>query len=322
MKVFSENLYSDHGQTLTLTALLYKGRTALQDVMVFQNPTFGRVLVLDDVVQLTELDCHIYHEMMAHVPLMVHSGPKDVLIIGGGDGGVLREALKHPIETATLVEIDREVIEISRAYFPNVCGPAFDDSRATLIIEDGADYLDQVVHKFDVIIIDSTDPIGPAKRLFGEGFYRKCRTALRPGGVICIQSGVPFYSPLQLKRKLRKLRHLFGKAAPFMAPVPTYANGMLALILSGDVPAFRPPATLLGDRWSRLNGRTRFYSTDVHRGAFAMTPVFGLDSSNTRIQHGREPRREIATPSSQESCDPTASLPLNRRRLDHAVCGD
>ena len=193
MTWFHEKLYEHHAQRLSMETTLYHWRTEFQDVLIFENAIFGKVLVLDGVVQLTERDNHIYHEMIAHVPLIAHGSARNVLIIGGGDGGTLKEVLKHPVESATLVELDGEVIDLSRRYLPKVSDGAFSDPRANVLVMDGTRFVAETQEKFDAIIIDSTDPVGPGEALFTAAFYRACRTRLRPGGMIAVQSGAPFY---------------------------------------------------------------------------------------------------------------------------------
>jgi spermidine synthase len=277
MKTFRETLYQDHGQLLSVDKVLYEGRTDHQDVLVFENSTFGKVLVLDDVVQLTERDNYIYHEMMAHVPLMAHGAPHDVLIIGGGDGGTLKQVLKHPVNTAVLVELDPEVITLSRRYVPGVSGEAFDDPRVSVVLANGATYVAQTNKKFDAIVIDSTDPVGPGESLFSDEFYRNCLSVLRPGGVVSVQSGTPFYHTERLERLLARLRSSFGAAKAFLAPVPTYAHGLLALIVAGNSDTFCPPLDVLREKVAGLRGGTGYYSPEVHHAAFAMAPSFGRE---------------------------------------------
>ncbi|AWM87122.1 polyamine aminopropyltransferase [Microvirga sp. 17 mud 1-3] len=275
MTLFQEKLYEDHAQVLSIESVLYQGRTGFQEVLIFENAIFGKVLVLDGVVQLTERDNHIYHEMIAHVPLMANGSARDVLIIGGGDGGTLREVLKHPVKSATLVELDDEVIDLSRRYLPKVSGGSFDDPRATVQVMDGTRYIAETREKFDVIIIDSTDPIGPGEALFTAGFYRACRARLRPGGMIAVQSGAPFYQPKELETVCGRLAGSFAGVRPYLAPVPTYAGGMLALVAAGESrDALRPPCKVLRERFVSLKGRTRYYTPEVHRAAFTLAPSF------------------------------------------------
>lgn len=276
MKSFLEKSSDHHSQVLSVDRLLHHGRTAFQDVLIFENRLFGKVLVLDGVVQLTDWDNHIYHEMIAHVPLMAHGSAKRVLIIGGGDGGTLKEVLKHPVEEVVLIEIDREVIELSQRYFPSVSAGAFSDPRSTIVVSDGTEYVAQAGSLFDVVIIDSTDPVGPGEQLFSEAFYGRCRSRLRPGGVVAVQSGVGFHQPEPLANVRDRLAGIFGAARPFLAPVPTYAAGALALVAAGSSgEALCPPEKVLRERFHPLAGKTRFYRPEVHRAAFTMTPVFG-----------------------------------------------
>ncbi len=275
MTWFQEGLYEHHAQMLSMETVLYHWRTEFQDVLIFENAVFGKVLALDGVVQLTERDNHIYHEMIAHVPLMAHGAARSVLIIGGGDGGTLKEVLKHPVERATLVEIDGEVIDLSRRYLPDVSEGAFDDPRAKVHVMDGTRYIEQTRESFDVIIIDSTDPVGPGEPLFAPAFYRACRNRLRPGGMITVQSGAPFFQPTELDMVRRRLAVSFAGVRPYLAPVPTYAGGMLALVAAGESrDALRPPCKVLRERFGVLEGRTRYYSPEVHRAAFTLAPSF------------------------------------------------
>ncbi|QRM35957.1 polyamine aminopropyltransferase [Microvirga sp. VF16] len=275
MTWFHEKLYEHHAQRLSIDTTLYHWRTEFQDVLIFENAIFGKVLVLDGVVQLTELDNHIYHEMIAHVPMAAHGSARHVLIIGGGDGGTLKEVLKHPVERVTLVELDGEVIDLSRRYLPKVSDGAFADPRANVLVMDGTRYIAETQEKFDVIIIDSTDPIGPGEPLFTAAFYRACRTRLRPGGMIVVQSGAPFFQPKELETVCGRLAASFAGVRPYLAPVPTYAGGMLALVAAGESrDALRPPVKVLRERFEQLQGQTRYYTPEVHRAAFTLAPSF------------------------------------------------
>jgi spermidine synthase len=288
MNVFQEQLYEHHAQLFTVDAELYRGRTGFQEVLIFENRLFGRVLVLDGIVQLTERDNHIYHEMIAHVPLMAHGSARRVLVIGGGDGGTLREVLKHPVEQVVMVELDRDIIELSRRYLPQVSDGAFDDRRVDLVIGDGVAYVARAATNFDVVIVDSTDPAGPAEQLFTRAFYGRCRALLGQDGMIALQSGAPFYNPRQLGGVCRRLGFSFGAARPFLAPVPTYAGGMLALVAAGRSPgALRPPVKTLRERLQRLRLRTGYYTPEIHRAAFALAPAFDPRTADADA-HGTE----------------------------------
>ncbi|WP_262027013.1 polyamine aminopropyltransferase [Microvirga sp. Mcv34] len=275
MNWFQEKLYEHHKQMLSMESVIYHWRTEFQDVLIFENATFGKVLVLDGIVQLTERDNHIYHEMIAHVPMLAHGSAQEVLIIGGGDGGTLREVLKHPVERATLVELDGEVIDLSRRHLPGISERAFDDPRASVLVMDGTRYIAETESMFDVIIIDSTDPMGPGEPLFTPAFYRACRSRLRPGGLIVVQSGAPFFQPANLEMVCGRLAASFSAVRPYLAPVPTYAGGMLALVAAGGSrDGLCPPCRVLRERFGALQGRTRYYVPEVHRAAFILAPSF------------------------------------------------
>lgn len=275
MNSFQESLYEHHSQVFTVDAVLHRARSQFQDILVFENRLFGRVLVLDGIVQLTERDNAIYHEMIAHVPLMAHGSAKRVLIIGGGDGGALNEVLKHSVQHVVLVEIDGEVVELSKRFFPEVSGGAFEDPRATIIVGDGLEYVARAETTFDVVIVDSTDPIGPGEQLFEKAFYERCRKLLRPGGIIVVQSGAPFYNSQLLESVCQRLACSFDAVRPFLAPVPTYAGGMLALVAAGEsYKAMRPSTKILRARFEQLQQNTSYYTPEVNRAAFALPPRF------------------------------------------------
>lgn len=272
--IFHETMFHGHSQTLTIEETLYRGRTDYQDVLIFRNSTFGKVMALDGFVQLTDLDNHIYHEMLAHVPLTAHGAAEDVLIIGGGDGGILKEVLKHPVGRVVQVEIDPQVIELAKRYFPAVSDGAFDDPRACVLVEDGVGYVEKTDARFDVVIIDSTDPVGPGELLFSDAFYANCRALLRDGGLIAIQSGTPFFQPAELDGTCRRLSACFGAAESFLAPVPTYAHGQLALIAAGpSADSLCPPLAMLQERFAASEAKTRYYSPQVHHAAFVLAPA-------------------------------------------------
>ena len=189
--------------------------TGLQDVLIFENPTLGRVLVLDGIVQTSERDEFIYHEMMTHVPIIAHGAARDVLIIGGGDGGALEEALKHPgVARVTMVELDPGVVEIARSiWLRGIHRGAFDDPRAELLFADGVAFVAQTDRQFDVIILDTTDPMGAGQELFTEAFYADCRARLRPGGILAGQSGNPVAEPERVRACRERLGRVFADAS-------------------------------------------------------------------------------------------------------------
>jgi len=267
-----ETLYPDIRMSLKADRVLYDSRTELQRIVLFENPVFGRVMTLDGVVQTTEGDEFIYHEMLTHVPILAHGAMREVLIIGGGDGGMLEEALKHAaIERVTMVEIDRGVVDLSREYLGSICGAAFDDPRTDLVIADGVDYVARTDRRFDLIVVDSTDPVGPAEVLFSERFYRRCKDCLTPGGILVTQNGVPFMQGRELTGTLRLLRPLFADTTCYLAAVPTYVGGFMALGWASDNAALRAvPEGVLAKRYAAAKIATRYYTPAVHRSAFAL----------------------------------------------------
>ena len=209
-KRFVETLHEGYAQSLSVDKVLYDNASNLQHIQVFENRQFGRVLTLDGVVQTTQGDEFIYHEMLTHVPILAHGNARHVLIVGGGDGGMAREVLRHQsVETVKMVEIDEGVIAFSKTYLPSLSGGAFDDPRLNLVIADGLDFMIESVDRFDVIIIDSTDPIGPGAVLFTDHFYSNAKRRLAVDGVLVTQNGVPFMQPDELQGTMRAFQKLF-----------------------------------------------------------------------------------------------------------------
>jgi spermidine synthase len=266
-----ETLYPFHRQSLRIDRLLYDSRTDHQRIQVFENARFGRVLTLDGVVQTTEGDEFIYHEMMAHVPILAHGAAKRVLIIGGGDGGMAREVLRHAtVEHVTMVEIDAGVVSFCREYLPSLSAGAFDDPRLNLVIADGAAYVAEAGETFDVILVDSTDPIGPGEVLFTDTFYGRAKARLTEGGILVTQNGVPFLQPDELTGTLRALKALFRDAGCYLATVPTYAGGPMAFGWGTDGTARHTGVETLRRRAADAGLDCRYYTPDVHVGAFAL----------------------------------------------------
>lgn len=271
MTWFEEKLYGHWRQTFRMDKVLFHEKTGLQDLIIFENPRFKRVLALDGVVQVTQGDEFVYHEMLAHVSLFAHGTARNVLIIGGGDGGVLREVLRHPVERCTLVEIDPGVIELSRKYMPDIAAGAFDDARAEIVIADGVKYVAETDRRFDVVIVDSTDPIGPGEVLFTEAFYADCRRILTDRGIVVTQNGVPFLQPEELTTTYRRLSGLFPDAGFFVAAVPTYVGGFMALgWASLDPDNRRCGVDEIRRRFAANPVVTRYYTPDLHVAAFAL----------------------------------------------------
>lgn len=269
---FTEILHDDLAQQLRVGEVLYEGQTRFQKAKVFANGRLGKVLVLDDVVQTTLGDEFVYHEMLAHVPLFAHGAPKTALIIGGGDGGLLEEALKHKsLEQVTMVELDDGVVDLAKAHFQELNNGAFDDPRTNLIIGDGAKYVAETDDRFDVILIDSTDPHGPGEVLFSKEFYANCQRCLREGGVLVTQNGVPFLQASELAGSVSHFRELFAEGTAYVITVPTYAFGMMALGWATDATALRQtPLETLEARFKAAGFETHYYTPEVHKACFAL----------------------------------------------------
>ena len=269
-----EILHRDFRIKLKVDRVLFDSETEHQRLKLFENATFGRVLTLDSVTQTTEGDEFIYHEMMAHLPILAHGRAKRVLIIGGGDGGMAEEVLKHKsVEHVTMVEIDAGVVEFSKQYLPNICKGAFDDPRLNLVIADGAQFVAETQDRFDVAIIDSTDPMGPGEVLFTETFYANVKRCLTEGGIIVTQNGVPFLQGGELTGTVRAFGKLFRDASCYLATIPTYVGGPMAMGWGTDDASLRQlPEEELNKRFRAAGLETRYYTPAVHKAAFALPP--------------------------------------------------
>ncbi|SNS56468.1 polyamine aminopropyltransferase [Antarctobacter heliothermus] len=266
-----EQLHDHYAQSLTVDKLLYDSETDHQRLRVFENGTFGRVLTLDDVIQTTEGDNFIYHEMLTHVPILAHGAAKRVCIVGGGDGGMAREVLKHAsVDHVTMVEIDAGVVDFSKEYLPMLSQGAFDDPRLDLVIADGAAFMKTTQGGYDVIIVDSTDPVGPGEVLFTDTFYGHAKRALTPGGILVTQNGVPFLQGDELTNTMRAFQALFDDATCYMATVPSYAGGPMAFGWGTDGDARAVPLEVLQERFAKAGILPDYYTPEVHKAAFAL----------------------------------------------------
>lgn len=272
MNEYLETLYPDYGQRFSMEEVLFDTETDHQHLVIFRNNKMGKVMALDGVIQTTENDEFIYHEMMAHVPILAHGNVKRVLIIGGGDGGMLREVCRHSqIEHITMVEIDRGVVDLCRQYFPNHSAGAFDDPRLNLVIGDGMEYVAKTTERYDVIISDSTDPIGPAEVLFTENFYQACHRCLTDHGVLVTQNGTPFLQLDEVKSTASKLQGLFDDWHFYRAAVPTYIGGDMTFAWgSKDVTLRHLPYEVLTARFAQAGLTTGYYNPAIHKAAFAL----------------------------------------------------
>ncbi|MEX2355527.1 MAG: polyamine aminopropyltransferase [Thermaerobacterales bacterium] len=273
MKVwFSEDQTPDMRLSLRVTAVLHHEQSPYQEILVVDTPQFGRALILDNALQTSVVEEFVYHEMIAHVPLFGHPCPRKVLVIGGGDGGALREVLKHStVEEARLVEIDERVVAVAQKFLPETSS-CMADPRARVMITDGIRHVAESEAEYDVIIVDSTDPIGPAVPLFGDEFHRSAARALRPGGIFVQQSESPFFHQDLIRRVQRSLRGAFPWAGLYAANVPLYPGGLwtFSIAAAEPVPA-RAPTERVRERGYQ-NFHTRYYSPAVHEAAFVLPP--------------------------------------------------
>ncbi|MDR5697535.1 MAG: polyamine aminopropyltransferase [Armatimonadota bacterium] len=251
--------------------VLFDARSPYQHVRVVRTPTFGRMLVLDDAVQTTETDEFIYHEMLAHLPLVTHPNPKSLLIIGGGDGGLLEEGLKHPLERAVMVEIDRMVVDATVRFIPEIPAGAFDDPRAELRIQDGFAYVRETPLRFDVALVDSTDPQGPSVPLFGAEFYGDLHRILADDGVLAVQSGSPFYQRDLIGQVRRNMGQHFPIVQTYVATVPTYPGVLWSFTLgSKRYDPLQTDPERIASRIDHLG--LRYYTADRHHCALRPPP--------------------------------------------------
>lgn len=247
---------------------LFSGRSPYQQVMVVQTARHGRMLINDGVVMLCERDEFIYHEMIAHVPLFVHPAPARVLVIGGGDGGTVREVLKHDaVIRAVMVEIDEMVVHACREHLPSV-SCALDDPRLELIIGDGVKYAAECSELFDVVIIDSTDPVGPAKSLFDAPFYQNVARILAPGGILVSQAESPFYDTRLQRALLSNQRPFFQRLHLYVFATLTYPGGLWGFGFASKGPC--PVSDFDPRRVARSGISTRYYHPGIHYAAFVL----------------------------------------------------
>jgi spermidine synthase len=267
-----ESLYPSWGQAFQPDEVLFESQTEHQHLVIFKNQQWGTVMMLDGVVQTTEKDEFIYHEMMTHVPMFSHANPKRVLIVGGGDGGILREVLKHStVEHVTQVEIDQAVIDMCVHYLPNHSAGAFDDSRVNIVIDDGVNFVKQTTEKFDVIISDSTDPIGPGESLFTSAFYQGVQSCLAEGGVFVAQNGVSFMQLDELTTTQQRLSPNFKDVTFYAAAVPTYVGGIMTFAWASQKNAIRQfNCQQLESKIEQAGFTTHYYNAAIHAASFAL----------------------------------------------------
>lgn len=264
---FQEITDEAYGLTIKVDREIVRLKTDYQTLEIFENNVFGKVMTLDDVVMLTEKDEFTYHEMLVHPGMLAHPKPEHVLIIGGGDGGTLREVVKHSeVKEAWLCEIDEAVINMSKKHLPDV-SQGFDSPKARLHVGDGIEFVRNHADSFDVVIIDSTDPVGFAEGLFRAPFYRGCLKALKEGGIFIQQTESPFYQMLPWRRIFKELNDVFKNVHCYYAGVPMYPSGFWTFALASNT------RDNIGDfdkdRAEALAG-LRYYTPDMQKAAFSL----------------------------------------------------
>ena len=273
----NESLYPDWGQRFLVKRELARVQSDFQDIVLFDSTSHGRVMLLDGVVQITERDEFVYQEMLTHVPLLAHGNANRVLIIGAGDGGVLRRVLQHRnVTRAVMVEIDGEVVRLCKEFLPAIGGDAWTDPRADVIIGDGIDYVRTAPDaSFDAIIVDSTDPIGVGEVLFTDEFYRNCARILTPRGLVVNQCGVPFMQADELRETSLRRGTFFPHVGAYVAAVPTYVGGFMTLGFAAKQAGLNavPVATIRSRAEAAgVLGQTQYWTPEIHAGAFNLPP--------------------------------------------------
>ena len=256
--------------SLEIEKVLYSQKSEFQQIDLYQTKNHGRMLVLDGIIQLTQYDEFAYQEMMAHVPLFSHPDPKQILVIGGGDGGILREIGRHDgVEHIDFCEIDETVITVSKQFLPDLaCG--FDDPRVEVHIADGNAFVNEKKGSYDVIVVDSSDPVGPSKVLFEKPFYTALKEALKPGGLIATQGESFFMHPEEVRNLLEITKSLFPVQAYATILVPTYPGGNIGICMGSLGPELTKPARIISDK---MQNQLKYYTTETHKAAFVL-PYF------------------------------------------------
>lgn len=266
---YTEKQTENLGITCKIKESLHTEHTRYQHLAVIDTLQFGRMLTLDGLVMTTEKDEFVYHEMISHVALNTHPNPEKVLVIGGGDGGTIREVVKHPkVKKAMLVEIDKRVIEVSKQYLPSISCALEGNPKVEILVDDGIKYVYENKNAYDVILVDSTDPIGPAQGLFSREFYQKTFECLREDGIMVAQTESPFLNGELIRRIYKDISSIYPITKLYTASIPTYPSGFWSFTIGSKT--YDPEKV---DDKDILEFDTKYYCKDVHKGAFKL-PVF------------------------------------------------
>ncbi|ENN96158.1 spermidine synthase [Methanocaldococcus villosus KIN24-T80] len=267
-----------HNENISLSMrvkeVLYLEKSKYQEIAIIETYDFGRVLILDNTFQTTERDEFIYHELISHIPLFTHPNPKDVLVIGGGDGGTVREVVKHKkVERVDFVELDEKVIEACRKYLPNL-SCEMDNEKVNIIIADGIKYVAETDKKYDVIIVDCPDPVGPAKGLFEKEFYKNVYKCLKDDGLMVQQSESPLYDLKLIENICKYLKESgFKIIMPYSYPMPSYPSGFWSFTLASK--KYNPldvDENKIREALKEI--KTKYYDEEVHKAIFLSTPKY------------------------------------------------
>lgn len=301
----SEVLWPGQAMSLKVEEVLFEGRSDFQDVMVFKSSTYGTVLVLDGVIQLTERDEFAYQEMIAHVPMHCHPNPKSVLIVGGGDGGVLREICRHAgVTHITQCEIDPLCVQVAKKYFSKTTATSFNDPRVTLVHADAAEFIKDKKNVYDVVIVDSSDPVGPAETLYTSSFYACLRAAMKPGAIMCNQGQCLWLNLDLIGNCLKSCTNVFDSVDYSYTTIPTYPSGQIGFLICSTAPdvVLRRPVR---EPTPELQAQLKYYSPAIHAASFVL-PVYGEE----KVAAVRKPRVAYACTSGAPPMITRSSLVL------------
>ena len=273
MKKFTEELYKKYNQNITIEKIIANQKSKFQNILIFDSKYFGRILTLDKVIQITEFDHFYYSEMLSHIPIITHGKVKRVLIIGGGDGAIAHEVLKHnSIKEVFICEIDQDVINLSIKYLKKINFGSLKNPKVKIIIEDASQFIKRNNFKnyFDLIIADRPDPIGPGKNLFKIKFYKDIKNALSNSGIAVFQNGVPFFQKKELKDTMKHLKSTFNYSGVYLTVVPTYIGGYMALTWSSNAIDISKKVNL--DKHSKVIYKlnTQYYTKEIHYTSFIL----------------------------------------------------
>ncbi|RAZ69473.1 spermidine synthase [Planococcus maitriensis] len=268
---YTEKQTENFGITMKINKTLHTEQTDFQYLEMAETAEWGNMLFLDGMVMTSEKDEFVYHEMVAHVPLFTHPNPENVLVVGGGDGGVIREILKHPsVKKATLVDIDGKVIEYSKKFLPSIAS-GLEDERVEVIVGDGFMHIAEAENEYDVIMVDSTEPVGPAVNLFSKGFYAGISKALKEDGIFVAQSDNPWFTPDLIKQVQSDVREIFPITKLYLANIPTYPSGLWSFTIGSKK---YNPLEVPAERFHDIE--TKYYTPELHNAAFVL-PKFVKD---------------------------------------------